>query len=190
VIIVSESEQETSDLVEKRESAVHGTGLYATTDIAKDEWIIEYVGEKIDKAESERRCLAQLEEAAQTGGAAVYMFTLDDEWDLDGSGEDNVARLINHSCEPNCEAQIWKDREIWVTALKDIQEGEELSFNYGFDLDNYRDHPCRCGSDRCVGYIAAEDYWPELKKKLAKKKAARKKAAAKRKKSRKKSGKS
>lgn len=161
-----------------RNSPIHGRGLYASQDIPKDTWILQYLGEKIDKDESERRANALLEQSKHTGGARVYMFILDDKWDIDGDVEYNDARLMNHSCDPNVEAQIWKGKEIWFTALRDIKKGEELFFNYGFDLDSWEDHPCCCGSERCVGYIAAEEYWPALKRKISAKKAWEKRRAA------------
>ncbi|MDC0292219.1 SET domain-containing protein-lysine N-methyltransferase, partial [Verrucomicrobiales bacterium] len=58
-------------------------------------------------------------------------------------------------------------------------EDEELFFNYGFDLECYEEHPCRCGAKKCVGYIAGEDFWDDLKKKLQKKAAKKKKKASK-----------
>jgi SET domain-containing protein len=168
-----------SEWAEIRGSLVHGQGMFATKDIPEATAIIKYRGERIDKEESNRRGHALLDESQSTGGAQVYLFTLDDEWDLDGNFEWNTARLVNHSCEPNCEAQIDEDLKIWLVALRDIEKGAELSFNYGFDLEDYGKHPCRCGSKKCVGYIAGEDYWPKLRKKLKKKKAKAEKKAAK-----------
>jgi SET domain-containing protein len=153
-----------SPLIEVRGSRVHGRGLFATRDIPKDTYVIEYVGERIGKEESQRRGLELYAESEKTGGAAVYIFTLNDEFDLDGGHPDNKARLINHSCDPNCEAQQCEEDRLWIVALKGIREGEELTFNYGFDLDTYRDHPCCCGTERCVGYILAEDYWPQIER--------------------------
>lgn len=102
-----------------------------------------------------------MELAQATGEAGVYIFTLDDQWDLDGNFPQNIARLINHSCSPNCEAYIERKR-IWIWSLHDIEPDEELVFNYGFDLENYQDHPCRCGSPDCVGFIVAEEYRERL----------------------------
>ncbi len=153
---------------EVHESSIHNQGVFARRSIPEETRIIQYIGEKVDKEESDRRGLAQLEHAKRTGEAGVYIFTLDDDWDIDGSQRDNIARLINHSCDPNCEAYIDEEEgEIWIWSIRDIEIGEELSFNYGFDLDNYEEHPCRCGSENCVGYIAGVDYWPELKDILA-----------------------
>lgn len=154
-----------SDRCEVRRSGIHGRGLFATRDIPAGAYIIEYVGEKVNKDEANERGWAQMDRARETGDAAVYIFTLDDDWDVDGDVPENAARLINHSCDPNCEAFI-EDGHIWIAALRDIEKNEELFFNYGFDLENYQDHPCRCGSERCVGYIVGEDYWKKLRKKL------------------------
>ncbi|MEX2581588.1 MAG: SET domain-containing protein-lysine N-methyltransferase [Verrucomicrobiales bacterium] len=161
-----------SSWCEVRRSGIHGRGLFAKRKIPAETYIIEYVGDKIGKDESNERGWAQLDHAKETGDAAVYIFTLDDDWDIDGQVPENAARLINHSCDPNCEAFIEED-QIWIAALRDIDKDEELFFNYGFDLECYEDHPCRCGAERCVGYIAGEEYWPKLKRKLATKKAAR-----------------
>lgn len=152
---------------EIRGSAIHGRGLCASSFIAKDEWIIEYLGEKVGKEESDRRSNELLDRTKENGGARVYTFILNDDWDIDGDVEWNDARLMNHSCEPNVEAQVWDEKEIWFVALRDIQQGEELTFNYGFDLENWEEHPCRCGAARCPGYIAEEELWPQLKRKLA-----------------------
>src|ERR1051325_6927530 len=77
-------------------SPIHGTGGFARSDIAAGARVLEYVGEKITKAESLRRCEAHNE----------YLFALDDEFDLDGNVSWNPARFLNHSCEPNCEAEL------------------------------------------------------------------------------------
>ncbi len=84
----------TTDLILFQHSSIHGTGGFARTNIAAGTELIEYVGEKIDKAESLRRC--ELDNA--------YIFFIDDTHDLDGNVESNPARFLNHSCEPNCEA--------------------------------------------------------------------------------------
>lgn len=156
-------------------SKIHQQGLFATKLIPDDTEIIPYVGEKVSKTEGDRRAIDLAEEREGTGEASVYMFILDDDCDIDGNVPHNTARLINHSCDPNCEAQIIHD-EIWIVSLREIKKGVELTFDYGFDLDQYDEHPCRCGSPNCVGYIVAREYWPLLKKKLA---AKKKKSAAK-----------
>ena len=168
-----------SDWAEVRGSEVHGRGMFAVKDIPDGEYIIEYLGERIDKEESDRRGNALYDESQETGGAQVYLFTLDENWDLDGNFGWNTARLVNHSCEPNCEAQIDDELRIWLTAIRDIDCGEELSFNYGFGIEDYERHPCLCGNRKCVGYIVSEDCWPELRRIVKKKKAKEERKAAK-----------
>jgi SET domain-containing protein len=161
------SVKQVNEYCEVRQSSIHGRGVFASDNIPEGTRIIQYVGEKIDKEESNRRGLALFEDSQKTGGAAVYIFDLNEEWDLDGNTEDNYARLINHSCEPNAE-MINEDDELWLYALRDISKGEEISFDYGYDLEHFLDHPCRCGTDSCVGFIVSQSQWKKLKKRLRK----------------------
>ena len=139
-------------VVDFRGSSIDRLGGFARTDIATGTCVIEYIGEKITKADSLHRCEANNE----------YIFTLDEEYDLDGNVPWNPARWLNHSCEPNCEAVLDEGR-VWIVALRDIKAGEELTFNYGYDLENYREHPCRCGTSECVGYIVAEELFEHVR---------------------------
>ena len=154
-----------SKYCEVRGSEIHGRGVYATTFIPKETKIIEYVGELIDKQESETRGNSQHEKSIETGDAAVYIFTLSRNYDIDGNVPWNTARLINHSCAPNCEAWI-VGRKIFIHSLSDINAGEELTFDYGFDVDCYEDHPCLCGKQGCIGYIVGRGQWAELEARL------------------------
>ena len=156
-----------SRFCEVRNSEIHGRGVYATCFIPKETKIIEYVGELVDKKESERRALSQHAKSLKTGDAAVYIFTLSKSYDIDGNVPWNTARLINHSCAPNCEAWI-EGRKIFIHSLCDINPGDELTFDYGFDVDCYEDHPCLCGRDGCIGYIVGRGQWAELKERLKK----------------------
>ena len=124
--------------------------------IEPDTSLIEYVGERIDKAESARRCAEDNR----------YIFHLDDDFDLDGRVDWNPARWLNHSCAPNCEAQLI-DGRIWIVALRAIEPGEELTFNYSYDLEEYRDHPCRCGTLDCIGFIVAEEFFDHVRRQTA-----------------------
>jgi len=126
-------------------SRIAGQGLFAAQDIKKGTDIIQYIGEKISKEESKRR-LAQ-------GNA--YIFELNDRWDIDGSPLYNIARYINHSCNPNCEVQR-TTRTLWIVARRHIKAGKELSYNYGYESKKYR---CTCGAKNCCGYILDEEYW-------------------------------
>ena len=174
---------------EIRSSGIHNQGVFARQRIRSGEEIVQYLGERISHEEADRRGLEReaMVQNSKSGEGAVYLFTLNEDWVLDGNEEDNPARLINHSCEPNCEAVIYGDgeeAEIWLVAKRDLKKGEELSFDYGFDLENFREHPCLCGSKKCVGFIVGEDYRSELKKLLKKEngKKGRKTAKKKRKK--------
>ena len=160
-----------SDFVEVRGSVIHGRGVYAVQPIQEEQYFIEYVGNLIGKDESEKRAWDQFDKHEKTGAAAVYIFNLTKKWDLDGNVEWNPARLINHSCDPNSEA-IQDGKRIHLQALRDIEVNEEITFDYGFDIECYEDHPCRCGSDQCVGYIVGRDFHDELAKRLAEKEEA------------------
>jgi len=155
-----------SDYVEVRGSEIHGRGVYAKLPIENEQYFIEYVGNLISKDESEKRAWKQMEKAEKTGAAAVYIFNLTKKWDLDGNVEWNPARLVNHSCEPNAEA-VQDGKRIFLQALREIEVDEEITFDYGFDVENYKDHPCRCGAENCVGYIVAREQHDELAKRVA-----------------------
>ena len=153
-------------LLEFRQSPIHGIGGFARLFIPKGTRIVEYRGKKISKAESLRLCQQN----------NTYIFSLDDKHDLNGNVPWNPARFLNHSCAPNCEA-IEKNGRIWIVARRDIQPGEEITFNYGYDLVDYKDYPCRCGSPACVGYMVAEEFFPKFKRgREPKKRTGRKKA--------------
>jgi SET domain-containing protein len=131
-------------------------GGFARVAIPAGERIIEYVGERIPKAESNRRCEQE----------NPFIFSLDEIHDLDGNVAANVARFLNHSCTPNCEA-IDDGGKIWIETTRAIGAGEELTFNYGYLLDDYRDHPCQCGAPDCVGYMVAEEFYETVRRKNA-----------------------
>ena len=167
----------TSPWARVRRSKIHGRGMVATKDIPSGTKIIEYAGERITKAESDRRDAARAARAAAGGDGCVYIFEINKRHDLDGHMSWNTARLINHSCEPNCESTNVRGR-IWIVARRDIAKGEELFFDYGFDVENWKDHPCLCGSNRCVGYIVAKSHRWRLKKRLRKARRVAKKTQA------------
>ncbi|MFH1316343.1 MAG: SET domain-containing protein-lysine N-methyltransferase [Candidatus Woesearchaeota archaeon] len=150
-------------------SRIHNNGVYARTDIPKDTRIIEYVGNKLTQAESDKVWDEHWEKAKKDENTGnVYLFELNKKIDIDGNVPWNTARLINHSCEPNCKVDISKGK-IWIVSNREIKKGEEISYDYGFDLEDFKDHPCRCGSKRCVGYIVSDEHWPKLKAMLRKK---------------------
>jgi SET domain-containing protein len=163
-------EATTSPYILVRKSKIHGTGVYAAKDIPQGEMIIEYVGRKISKKESLALYEKQLQKHKKNCGiGSVYTFELNKTWDLDGDVPENTARYINHSCSPNAEA-VSTGRKIIIQALCDIKKGEEISYNYGYNIDDYEEHLCKCGSANCIGFIAGEEYWEELREKMKGKK--------------------
>lgn len=138
--------------VRQANSVIHGRGVYARRAIPDGTRVIEYVGELITKAEAERRDLERIERMNTGGDGSVYIFELNKRHDLDGRTTRNVARLINHSCMPNCESETERGH-VWIKARRDIAEGEELTFDYGFPYSEWRRHPCLCGTRECPGFI-------------------------------------
>ncbi|HKQ36771.1 MAG TPA: SET domain-containing protein-lysine N-methyltransferase [Verrucomicrobiae bacterium] len=139
-------------MVYARQSIIDGTGLFASQRIPAGTRILQYLGERIGKAEASRRCEA----------GNHFIFTLDDDWDIDGNVPQNLARFANHSCTPNSESII-EGPEVWVIAIRDIAPDEEITYNYGYDLEAYRDYACRCGSANCVGYMVAEEFFEHVR---------------------------
>ena len=106
----------------KKKSQIHGDGLYALEDIAKGKKIIEYIGEKINKKEGDRRADRQITRAKKNKkNGMVYVFELNSRYDIDGSFAYNHARLINHSCNPNCEVETINNR-LWISSIKNIKK--------------------------------------------------------------------
>ncbi len=115
-----------------RKKSRTGLGIFAGEDIRKKQFIILYTGKKITAKEADKR-----------GGQ--YLFELNSRWTLDGKGRKNLARYINHSCRPNAEADV-KGHQVFITALKNIKEGEEIIYDYGKEFFNEYIKPkgCRC----------------------------------------------
>ncbi|MBN2505670.1 MAG: SET domain-containing protein-lysine N-methyltransferase [Verrucomicrobia bacterium] len=134
-----------TDHVVFKPSPIHGIGGFARHPVKPGTPIVEYQGRLLSKAESLEQCAA----------GNVFLIGLDDRHDLDGSVPWNPARFLNHSCTPNSRIECVRGR-VWIVALRDIPAGEEITFDYGYDLEDYRHHPCRCGTPDCCGYIVAE----------------------------------
>ena len=155
-----------------KKSKVHGSGIFATKNIEKHTKIIEYIGEKVTRSEGDRRSEKRIKKflnSKKTG--SVYIFELNSRYDIDGSPLYNKARYINHSCDPNCEVDIVKGH-IWISSIKQIYKGDELNYDYGyeFDKEDYKDHICKCGSKKCIGYIISSDDWSKYRRFLRSKK--------------------
>ncbi|MGI9118499.1 MAG: SET domain-containing protein [Minisyncoccia bacterium] len=116
----------------KKSSA--GLGLYATVDIPKKTWIIEYTGKKVLNKDVEQN-------------TTKYLFEINNRWTIDGGARTNTARYINHACKPNAEPEI-KGHRIYIQATKNIKAGEEITYNYGKEYFNkfIKPYGCRCAS--------------------------------------------
>ena len=146
-----------------QKSKIDNNGLYASKDIKKGTKIIEYKGKIISTKHSAI-------DPKFDNSKAIYLFNLNKRYDLDGDFKFNIARLINHSCDPNCEV-LGEGLKVWVYAMKNINKGDELSYDYGFSFDeDFRQFPCKCGSKNCIGYIVREGSRWRVKKIKNKKK--------------------
>jgi SET domain-containing protein len=140
-----------------KKSNIDNRGLYAAKNIKAGTIVIHYKGKLITKKETEKN-------PKYDNDKAIYLFNLNSRYDLDGDFANNTARLINHSCSPNCEVD-GKGLKLWIYALKDIKKGEELSYDYGFGYDeNYKDFVCKCRAKNCCGYIVREGSRWRIKK--------------------------
>lgn len=121
--------------VAARKSRIHGNGMFALAALRKGERIIQYKGRLRTHAE------VDADDTGDVESGHTFLFTLSDDYVLDANYEGNVARWINHSCNPNCEAVIEEaegdDRskdKIFIEAKRAIKAGEELTYNYGITL--------------------------------------------------------
>jgi uncharacterized protein len=151
--VAPDRELRETDLLILKDSSIHGRGGFAKVNIVRGCKVIEYVGDRITKKESLQRCEAN----------NPYIFNLSPEQDLDGNVPWNPARFLNHSCAPNCDAEV-DEGHIWILARRHILAGEELTFNYGYDLEDYKNYPCHCGASNCVGFIVAEEFFEHVTK--------------------------
>ena len=134
-------------LFEIRRSAIDGRGGFALRAIPKGTRIVEYTGDRITPSEADRRQERKRSER-------TYFFTVNSRVVIDASHRGSRARFINHSCEPNCASTVEKSR-VYIEATRDIEPGEELSYDYRLVIDesNWREsgaeYPCLCGKPLC-----------------------------------------
>jgi len=133
--------------VKVRRSGVHGRGVYAGELIRKGTRIIEYTGKRVPDREA----------PDDDKDSHTFYFGLENGEVIDPElGDGNEARWINHSCDPNCES-IEKNGRIFIYALRDIEPGEELSYDYALEIDEpitgkaRKQYECVCGSPDCRG---------------------------------------
>lgn len=145
--------------IARRRSAIHGNGVFATAPIKKGEHIVEYKGKLITHAEAD----AQREGDVDTGH--TFLFTLNDHYIIDANRNGNVARWINQSCAPNCDVFTHEHEsgdprkdQVIIEAIRDIEPGEEITYDYGLVFEELDYTPellntwaCRCGSRNCRG---------------------------------------
>ncbi len=112
-----------------------GLGLFAQTPVKRGEFVIEYFGPILTDEEAERKGGKYLIDIAGT------------KLNIDGSTRENLARYINHSCKPNCEA-VAEGKRVFIYAIRSIKVGDELSYDYGKDYydDMIKPRGCKCGN--------------------------------------------
>jgi uncharacterized protein len=132
----------------RRKSGIHRYGVYAAERILKGANIIRYTGRKLTTVQGNR-------------SKSHYLFILNQRWDILGR---NLARYINHSCQPNCDAVIEAGRVIWIVASRNIKVGEELVYDYGYKFDVETLERCLCRSKGCAGYIVQKQDWPKIRR--------------------------
>lgn len=112
-----------------------GLGLFAKVPVKKGDFILEYTGEKLPNSIADTH-------------PGKYLFEIDDKWTINGEGEENTARYINHDCHPNVEAEINEDDRIMIHAIENIPQGAELTIDYGDEyFDEFiRPQGCKCAS--------------------------------------------
>jgi uncharacterized protein len=141
--------------IQVRRSGVHGKGVFALQPIARGETIIEYKGEIITWPQAQRRHPHDPSDPNHT-----FYFHIDDKRVIDAAVGGNAARWINHACRPNCEADE-TDGRIFIKALRRLEPGEELFYDYGLIIDERytpklkKQFECRCGTRGCRGTMLA-----------------------------------
>lgn len=144
--------------IQRRKSSIHGNGVFATATIAKGDRVVRYKGLLRTHGD------VDAEYGAIDENGHTFLFTLNDDYVIDANVDGNVARWINHSCAPNCEAVLHENDKgkrhkdkVFIEAIRDIAAGEELSYNYGIALAEPHTPAlkqlwgCRCGAENCTG---------------------------------------
>jgi len=162
-----------------RSSGVHGKGAFALKTIRKGTRVVEYVGESISPAESDRRY-----DDTGVKNHHTFLFAVDQRKVIDATFGGNESRFINNSCDPNCDAIIEK-RRVYIEANRTIREGEELAYDYNYERTakttkaDERLYTCLCGSAECSGTIVSAKMTVK-RKKTAKKGSSKKKSGGRR----------
>jgi uncharacterized protein len=116
-----------------------GLGLFAIKPIKKGTKIVRYFGPLLD-------CKKKKDDAVEN----KYLFELNGRWTIDGSVRENIARYINHACKPNAESDVRpRKRKVFIRAIKNIEPGEEINYDYGTDYFKAYLKPIGCKCDAC-----------------------------------------
>lgn len=132
-----------------------GYGLRSNSTLRAHDFIFEYIGEVINEPTFRRRMLQYDHE----GIKHFYFMSLNKSEFVDATKKGNLGRFCNHSCNPNCYVDKWvvgDKLRMGIFALRAIQEGEELVFNYNVDRYGAEPQPCYCGESNCVGFIGGK----------------------------------
>ena len=128
-----------------RSSDIHAAGCYTTTPVARGTRLVEYTGPRITKDRGDE---------IYEGRPYTYLFGLGNgEMVIDGH---SLAMFLNHCCEPNCETEEDDHGRVWVMAIRDIAEGEELTYDYCL-YDGDGEEPCYCGAAACRGTMYSDE---------------------------------
>ncbi len=150
-------------VLERRPSPRHGDGMFAAAAIPRHALVIEYTGELVSHETAQQRYAAN---DAHDRAPHTFVLQLDDDRVIDANVGGNDARYINHSCEPNLEPIVIGDA-LWLVALRDIDVGEELGYDYAIELDEVhtpsakRRFPCACGAASCRGTLLRPKRTPQ-----------------------------
>lgn len=134
---------------------MQGRGAFATCTIAAGVRLVEYGGERLTPAQADRRY-----HDGDDARHHTFLFAIDDDIVIDASVGGYMARWINHSCDPNCDAVVENGR-IWIETIRRIEPGEELAYDYAYELTGPHTaaakalFPCHCGAKKCRGTILA-----------------------------------
>jgi hypothetical protein len=116
-----------------------GLGLFATKPIKKGSKIVRYFGPLLDSRKKKDDAIEN-----------KYLFELNGRWTIDGSVRENIARYINHACKPNAESDVMpRKRKVVIRAIKNIEPGEEINYDYGTDYFKAYLKPIGCKCEAC-----------------------------------------
>jgi hypothetical protein len=127
-----------------------GTGVRTLKDVAKGQIVFEYVGEVIDEEEFDNRFKGMTQAACQN----FYFMQIAPKLYVDAYRYGNHSRFVNHSCVPNCVAEVWTkqgSKRIAIRALKDIGRKTELTFDYKWLQQSDIHFTCKCRTGACKG---------------------------------------